>query len=1072
MTLRVQLCGEFRVWRGRKELTPTLARLGKPKTLLKIFITHPGRIFSQDELIELLWPEAPADTSATNLRKRISELRRALEPHLSRGSQSHYILTRSGGYCFNPHAPCTTDVQEFLQAWEEGQRFENAGQFGQAICAYEKAIALAQGEFLAEDRYEEWTLALRERWHEMVLKTLSRLAECYAHLREYQRALDQCRKMLELAPTREEIYRQKMLYHYLAGEESEAVHTYQTCVETLKRALDLQPSPETLALYEQIIQREVSAPLPPALHNLPQELTSFIGRAREISQIKQLLFSARLVTLTGPGGCGKTRLARKVASELLRDYPDGVWLIELAAIADPKLVPGQIGAPLGLRETARRPALAQLCQHLKRKNMLLVLDNCEHLVQACAHCAETLLQACPKVQILATSREAFGIRGETLFPVPPLALPDPTQPLPSPKVLQQYEALALFVERAQAVQPGFVLNKQNAPAVVQICRRLDGLPLAIELAAARVKTLTVQQIAARLDDRFRLLSEGSRTALPHQQTLQTMMDWSFHLLSPAEQALLRRLSVFSGGFTLEAAESVCAGAGIETQDVLRFLTRLVDKSLVKTEEEQGAEMRYGLLETVRQYARERLREADELESVCARHLDFYVSLMAQAWDAIGGADEALWLERLEREHDNLRAALTWALETKRVEAALRLAKTLWVFWDVRGYCSEGRTWLKKVLERAQGLRTELYARVLTGAGRLACAQGDYPEARSLFQQTLEIYQELSDKRGIASSWVNLGLVASLQGDHSTARMFYEKALALHREIGNLYGVATALGNLGGAAWEQGEYAAARAYYEEELAIYRQLHEPEGIASALSALGGLAQIEGDYDRAVALFEESLALQRTLGYQAGIAYALSNLGSVAYARGDYELARSHYEESLQIRRALGDKQGVAYALIGLGSIAVRQAQYERARALFEESLALFQLMEVRGGKAGAWSGLARVAYSQKEYDRAEALYKESLRLRGEGQEKPDIIDCLEGLGAVAHGRGQLARAVTLFAVAQALREALGLVRAPCESADYERDLTALRSELDEEAFATAWAKGQAMTLEQAITYALGN
>lgn len=335
-----------------------------------------------------------------------------------------------------------------------------------------------------------------------------------------------------------------------------------------------------------------------------------------------------------------------------------------------------------------------------------------------------------------------------------------------PKVLQQYEAISLFVERAQALVPGFVLNKQNAPAVVQTCQRLDGLPLAIELAAARVKTLTVQQIAARLDDRFRLLDEGSRTALPHQQTLQTMMDWSFNLLSIPEQALLRRLSVFSGGFTLEAAESVCAGEGIETKEVLSLVTHLVDKSLVKTEEEQGVEMRYGLLETVRQYARERLLEADELESVCARHLDFHVGLMAQAWDAIGGEDEAVWLERLEREHDNVRAALSWALETERIESALRLAKTLWVFWNVRGYRSEGRIWLKRVLAKAQGLRTELYARVLSGAGRLACAQGDYPEARSLFQQTLEIFQELSDKRGIASAQVNLGLVASMQGNHA------------------------------------------------------------------------------------------------------------------------------------------------------------------------------------------------------------------------------------------------------------------------------------------------------------------
>jgi predicted ATPase/DNA-binding SARP family transcriptional activator/Tfp pilus assembly protein PilF len=1049
--------------------------LGKPKTLLKIFVTHAGRLFSQDELIELLWPDAPADASAVNLRKRTSELRKALEPHLSRGSQSHYILTSPGGYCFNAQAPYTTDILEFMRAWEEGQRFENAGQFGQAICEYEKAIALTRGEFLAEDRYEEWTLALRERWHEIVLKALTRLAGCYAHLREYRRALEQCRKMLELAPTREEIYRQKMLYHYLAGEESETVHTYQTCVETLKRDLDLQPSPETRALYEQITKREVSAPPPTALHNLPQELTSFIGREREISQIKQLLFSARLLTFTGPGGCGKTRLALKVATDLVHDFRDGVWLIELAALSDPAMVAHRVSAVLGLREPPGRPSIETLLKHLKAKNILLVLDNCEHLVHACARCAEMLLKACPNLQIMATSREALGVRGETLFPVPALSMPSAEKPLPTPKVLQQYEAISLFVERAQALVLGFALNKQNAQAIVRICHRLDGLPLAIELAAARVTSLSVEQIVARLDDRFRLLGEGSRTALPHQQTLQTMMDWSFNLLSTPEQALLRRLSVFSGGFTLEAAEPVCAGEGIATKEILSLLTHLVDKSLVKPEEEeeeQDAEMRYGLLETVRQYARERLIEADELESVCARHLDFYVNLMAQAWDAIGGEDEAVWLERLEHEHDNLRAALSWSLETDKIEAALRLTKTLWLFWNVRGYRSEGRTWLKKVLAKAQGLRTELYARVLTGAGRLACAQGDYPEARSLFQQTLEIFQELSDKRGIASSWVNLGLVASMQGNHSEARAFYEKALALHREIGNLVGVAAALGNLGGAAWEQGEYATARSYYEEELAIRRQLKEPEGIASSLSVLGSLAQLEGEYDRAVTLFEESLALQRELGNKEGIAYALSHLGSVAYERGDYSRAQSRYEESLQIRRELGDKQGVAYALNSLGSVAVRQGEYERARDLFEESLSLFRQMEVRGGIAGALGSLASVAYYQKEYERATALYRESLLLRQEGGEKPNMISCLEGLADVARAQDHPQCAVTLLAAAQGLRETLGVRRAPCESADYECGLMTLRAALDEEAFATAWAKGQAMTLEQAITYALGN
>jgi predicted ATPase/DNA-binding SARP family transcriptional activator/Tfp pilus assembly protein PilF len=1067
MTLRVQLFGEFRAWRGKEDLTPTLTHLGKPKTLFKIFITHPGRIFSQDELIELLWPEAPADRSAANLRKRISELRQVLEPKLARGSDSRYILTRPGGYCFNPHAPCTTDVGEFMQAWEAGQKLERAGQIAAAIQHYQTAAALVQGEYLAEDRYEEWAIALREKWSELLLALWARLADCHAHFREYESALKWTQRIVEAAPWREGAYRQKMLYHYLAGEQSEAVQTYHTCVQALQTHLGVEPAPQTRTLYEQILRRQVPELLR-IPHNLPQPLTSFIGRAQELRRVKQLLATTRLLTLTGAGGCGKTRLALHVATELLPEYPDGVWLVELAALSDPAHLPQQVATILGVREQPGRSLLETIAEHLRQQEMLIVLDNCEHLLHACAQLAQAVLQAAPKVHIVATSREALGVQGETIMQVPPLSVPS-AGPLPPLKVLKDCESVSLFVERAAAVRLGFTLTKENAPAVVQICRRVEGIPLALELAAARVKVLSVDQIAARLDDSLRLLCAGRRTAPPRHQTLRATLDWSFRLLSDKEQTLVRRLSVFSGGFDLEAAEAVCAGRGITADSVFDLLTHLVDKSLVIAEEHEG-QMRYRLLETVRQYAREKLAEAHEERSIRARHLDFYVTLMAQAWDAIGGEDEAVWLERLEREHDNLRAAMQWALETERVEAALRLAKTLWVFWDVRGYRSEGRAWLKRVLAKAQGLRTELYARVLTGAGRLACAQGDYPEARSLFQQTLEIFQELSDKRGIASSWVNLGLVASMQGNHSEARAFYEQALALHRAIGNLYGVATALGNLGGVAWEQGEYATARAFYEEELAIRRHLREPEGIASSLSALGGLAQLEGDYDRAVALFEEGLALQRKLGNKAGIAYALSNLGSVAYDRGDYALARSRYEESLQIRRELDDKQGVAYSLSSLGSVALRQGDRDRARALFEESLSLFRQMGVRGGLAGALSGLASVAYYQREYERAAALYRESLRLRQEGGEKPNILSCFEGLAAVLRAQGQLRRAVILCAAAQTLHEALGLPRAPGESADYERELTAARSELDEETFTAAWAKGQAMTLEQALEYAL--
>jgi predicted ATPase/Flp pilus assembly protein TadD len=933
MTLQVQLFGEFRVRRGQEDLTPLLTHLGKPKTLLKIFLTQPGRTFSHDELIEWLWPDTPPKTAAVNLRKRISELRKALEPHLSRGPQSQFILTRPSGYCLNPHAPYTTDAQQFLRAYEKGHRLERGGKFSPAIRHYEEAAALFQGEYLAEDRYEPWAFGPARRWQERHLELLERLGECYARLGEYERALERCQLALTLKPWRESTYRRKMLYLYHSGEPAEAIKIYKDCVKALREHLDVEPSPETRALYEGILKHDVP-PLPRAVpNNLPQPLTSFIGRERELKQVKWLLNTTRLLTLTGVGGCGKTRLALQVATDLLEEHPDGVWLVELAALTDPALVPQKTASALGLTEERGRSPVETLEDALRNRSLLLLLDNCEHLVGACAELAEALLRACPDVKILATSREALGVEGETLWQVPPLSTPD-DGPLPPLKLLRQFEAVALFIERARSSNPEFTLTRGNAQAVVQICRQLDGLPLAIELAAARVKALSVSQIAERLQESFRLLSGGSRTALPRHQTLQGTMDWSFKLLSEAERTLLQRLSVFAGGFTLEAAEAVCTGEGVATDEVLEHLTHLVDKSLVVFEE-HGGEVRYRLLEMVRQYAHEALVESGELESVSDKHLEFFLGLAERAEPELIGPNQAEWLERADREHDNLRAALAWSLKSGGEEAGLRLAYVLWQFWDVRGHLSEGRKWLDKVLAKNAGV-SALRAKVLNGAGRLACHQGDYPKAHAFHEESLALYRELEDKRGIASQLNNLGIIASYQADHQAARSLYERSLAIHRQIGNKLGTANTLNNLAGVAEEEGDYPRARALYEESLGLYRELGNKGSIASSLSGLGRLAGTQGDYDAAYEFLEESLKLRRELGDKAGIAYSLSNLATVMRKRGDHRGARALYEESLAIRRELGDRRSVAYSLGGLGDLAGAEGDYERAEALLGESL----------------------------------------------------------------------------------------------------------------------------------------
>ncbi len=431
--------------------------------------------------------------------------------------------------------------------------------------------------------------------------------------------------------------------------------------------------------------------------NLPVQLTSFVGREREMTEVKRLLPTARLLTLTGTGGAGKTRLALHVAADVLEEFPNGVWLVELAALSDPALVPHTIASALRIREASGSPMLATLLDYLQYKKLLLMLDNCEHLIEACAHLAEAMLRACPDLRILATSREPLGVPGELAWRVPSLSLPEPGW-LPSPETLMKYGAVRLFIERAAVGQPTFTLTPQNSVPVATVVQRLDGIPLAIELAAARVQGLSVEQIARRLDDLFRLLTRGSRTSPPRHQTLQGVLDWSYHLLSEAEQMVLRRLAVFAGGWTLEAAEEVCGG-GVEF-DVLDLLTQLVFKSLVLMDE-RGGEVRYRFLETVRQYSWNKLSSSGEIAKLRERHRDSSLRLVERAEVELQGPNQRMWLERLETEHDNLRAALEWSLtEGGGAEPGLRLAGCLWRFWHERGYWSEGRRWLEAALERS------------------------------------------------------------------------------------------------------------------------------------------------------------------------------------------------------------------------------------------------------------------------------------------------------------------------------------------------------------------------------------
>jgi predicted ATPase len=708
-------------------------------------------------------------------------------------------------------------------------------------------------------------------------------------------------------------------------------------------------------------------------HNLPVQLTSFVGREREQATVRALLGRHRLVTLTGPGGTGKTRLALHLAAELLDAYPDGVWLVELAALADPALVPQEVATAVGVREEPGRPLAATLTDALKPQRRLLVLDNCEHLLDACARLADALLRACPRVTVLATSREALGIAGEVVWRVPSLPLPELREGDDAPPVaaLARNEAVRLFVDRALLVQPAFAVTPHNAAAVAQVCARLDGIPLALELAAARVRVLTVEQIAARLDDRFQLLTGGSRTALPRQQTLQAAVAWSFGLLDEQERALLRRLSAFAGGCTLDAAEAVCAGGAVDPPDVLDLLTHLVDKSLVQSEP-AGDAVRYRLLETIRLYGRERLLEAAEAAAVWDRHRAWCAALVARYWEERNAGRAGSLLDQVAGEDANLRAALEWCLETDPA-AALPLARHAGMAWQRRGRQQEAVKWLDAALARgspSSALPAER-AEALTLAGRFYREMGDVAAARARLDAARAVFAVLGARSREDQLLVEYAFCAVAEGDAPRAVPLLEEALARCRAAGDVGETVNRLRDLGVVALGTGDLGRARALLTESIALARATGGTTG--HALARLGLIARLEGDLPQARALLGESLAAVRAEGFRVGMVTALGGLGSVARAEGDLPRARACYREILDAGRRNGYDLGCPFGLCHFAFLAAAEGDPARAARLLgavtEQARALLRMHRPDvEAEVATTLARARVALGDPAFDRA--------------------------------------------------------------------------------------------------------
>ena len=909
----------------------------KQRSVLGILLLSANRVVSVDRLVDEIWPEDRPERPASTLQVYVHNLRKLLEPDRAAGATPQVLTTQAPGYCLRS-SPADLDALRFEELLDAARGAKEPERVADLL---REALELWRGPALADLAYETWAVADATRLEELRLGAAEDRIDAELELGAHAESIAELETMVSEQPMRERRHAQLMLALYRCGRQAEALQAFQRARDVLVEELGIDPGPALRRLEQEILEQDPALDLvattegvrraaragaPPAL---PVDRTTLVGRTGELDGIAALLHHNRLVTVTGAAGSGKTRVALEVAHAVAPTFADGVAFADLTAVTNPDDVSAAVSAALASGDTAADEGIAAATD----RRVLLVLDNCEHVIDACVPLVEDLLTRAPSIRVLATSQRSLGIEGEQAWPLEPLGVP-PTEAASDPETMLKFDAVRLFVYRARSAQPDFELTVENAPAVQEIVQRLDGLPLAIALAASRVKALGPVDLASRLDDRFRILTAPSTPADARHQTLRAAIGWSFELLEGHDQEALLRLSVFAGPFGLDAATAV--GRVDDGSDMVHVLFGLVDRSLVSVEREQAA-TRYRLLETIQMYAREQLLGSALAPETRERHGEWYVQFVEEAETHLQGTDADLWVSQLEREHDNVRAALEWSLDTGNADRALRIAGSMGAFWLRRGYLRDGRSWLQRSLDVGMPAPTRARARALLAAAALTLEVGNSRAARALAEESRDVFQSLGDARGATYAVCMLGAVARQLGDTAAARTLAEGALEEFRALDDAAGTAAVLRDLGLLEMLDGDLDLARQLLEEGLDAIDAVRTPasggrmldaalapRGRSQMLADLGRVAGLSGDHARATSLVSESIAVAAATGNRLGVAQGARALALIAAESGEPETAavlqaaaarvhtdetdpRSTLDDDLRLRAALGTRLG---------------------------------------------------------------------------------------------------------------------------------------------------------------------